>query len=159
TTLAGSLSDNFSVPLGSLIKAGPGTLVLSGNGANHNSPTVVNGGTLLVNGALPGSAATVNSGAILGGSGTVQTITATGTVSPGGPGTAIFRSGNVLFNAGSSFVAKLNGTTPGSGFDQLNVLGGVDLTAGPTLTVAPGFAAATGNTFTIISSASVKGTF
>ncbi len=159
TTFGGSLSDNISFPPTSLIKAGPGTLVLSGNGTSHTSPTVINAGTLLVNGALSSSDVTVGGGATLGGSGTVRNITATGTVSPGGPGTAILRSGNGTFNTGSSFVVKLNGTTPGSGFDQLNALGGVDLTAGPTLSVMPGFQAAAGNTFTLISAANVKGTF
>src|SRR5207253_2814686 len=103
---------------------------------------------------------TVSSGATLGGSGSVRTITAAGTVSPGGPGTGILRGSNALFNAGSSVLVKVNGTQPGTGFDQLNVSGGVDLTAGPALTIVPGFAAVAGNTFTILTATgSIKGTF
>ena len=44
----------------------------------------------------------------------------------------IFKTGNVAFSAGSTFTVALNGTTAGTGYDQLSVTGTVNL-AGATL--------------------------
>jgi len=71
---------------GGITKTGAGTLTLSNTNTNtYTGATIVNAGTLLVNGSQSASAVTVNSGAILGGTnGTVGTISvAGGTVSPG----------------------------------------------------------------------------
>ena len=125
TTFSGVISG-----MGTLVKEGTGTLTLSGSNTLTGA-TTVSAGTLLVNGSLPTSVA-VSGGTTLGGSGTVGPITAAGTVSPGTPGTAILQSGAATFNAGSSFVVTLNGTTPGSGYDQLNATGAVNLTGNPT---------------------------
>jgi autotransporter-associated beta strand protein len=143
---------------GDLVKEGTGTLTLSGFNTFSGS-TTVSAGTLLVNGSLT-SDVMVSSGATLGGFGTMGPITADGTVSPGGPGTGILTSGDASFNTGSSFVVALNGTTPGSGYDQLNTSGDVDLSGSPTLTATAGFAASSGQMFTIItSSGGLFGTF
>src|SRR4029077_323450 len=56
---------------GSLIKDGPTTLTISGNSAGYTGPTTVCPGTLLVIASQPCSPVAVNSGATLGGSGTV----------------------------------------------------------------------------------------
>ena len=104
--------------MGNLVKEGTGTLTLSGANTFVGA-TTISAGTLLVNGFLPTSVM-VSSGATLGGSGIVGAVTAPGTVSPGNPGTAILQNGAATFNAGSSFVVALNGTTPGSGYDQLS---------------------------------------
>jgi autotransporter-associated beta strand protein len=154
TTFSGQISG-----AGGLTKAGSGTFILTGNN-NYTGPTTVLAGALIVNGAQTGSNVAVSSGATLGGAGTLGSITAAGIVSPGGPGTAVLRSGNVVFNAGSMFTVKLNGTTAGTGFDQLNVSGTANLTANPTLSISAGFAANVGDTFTIIMSTNgLTGTF
>jgi autotransporter-associated beta strand protein len=157
TTFSGVISG-----LGNLVKEGTGTLTLSGSGT-FMGMTTISAGTLLVNGSLTiFSSVTVNGGATLGGAGFAGSITATGTVSPGGPGTGILVSTNAVFNAGSTFVVKLNGTTVGTGFDQLNAIGGAvnRWTGNPTLSATAGFAAAAGDSFTIITSAGgVTGTF
>src|SRR5207249_2902804 len=121
----------------------------------------------LVNGSQSASPVNVNGGT-LGGTGTVGTIISTasgGTVSTGSPETSpgILNSGNLnLAAAGTrSFVVQLNGTTAGSGYDQLNVNGTVNLT-GATLSGTVGFVPAVGNTFTIINNDgadAVTGTF
>jgi autotransporter-associated beta strand protein len=145
--------------VGGLVKDGAGTVTLSSNNT-YTGLTKVMAGTLLVNGVQPSSNATINSGGTLGGSGTVGTITAAGTVSPGGPGPGILRGGNTLFNAGSALAVKLNGTTAGTGYDQLNVTGAVSLSGSPTLNVTAVPGLAVGSMFTIIASTDlVGGTF
>src|SRR3989440_269792 len=151
---------------GGLTKTSPGALTLAGNNT-YTGTTTVSAGMLLVNGSQSGSAVNVDGGT-LGGTGTVGAITSTvsgGTVSTGSLDTSpgILNSGNLnLAAAGTrSFVVQPNGTTAGSGYDQLNVTGTVNLT-GAALTATVGFTPAVGNTFTIINNDSadaVTGTF
>jgi autotransporter-associated beta strand protein len=166
-TVSSVFSGNFSGSIsgsGGLIKAGTGAQILGGNNT-YTGSTTISAGTLIVNGTLSSSVA-VNSGATLGGTGTVGTITNAGTISPGTPKlgepgttTGILSSGTATFNTGSTFSVKLNGTTAGTDYDRLNSSGTVSLT-GATLNVTAGFAAAVGNTFTIItSSGPLIGTF
>jgi uncharacterized repeat protein (TIGR01451 family) len=119
---------------------------------------------LLVNGSQSFSAVSLNGGT-LGGTGTVGAITSTtsgGTVSPGQGAPGILNSGSVNWTSGSpSFVAQLNGTAPGTGYDQLNVTGAVNL-GGAALSATLGFSPPSGTTFTIINndgSDAVIGTF
>lgn len=88
---------------------------------------------------------------VLKGTGTVGALTVSGgKVAPGlSPG--ILNSGNVTFTGGS-FDAEIGGTTPGSGHDQLNVTGTVDLGSATTLNIThwSSFRPALNNTFTII---------
>ena len=62
-TLAAAISGT-----GTLSKAGPGTLTLTGN-SSYTGATTVNGGTLSVNGSIASSALTVNAGGTIGGNG------------------------------------------------------------------------------------------
>src|SRR5207244_8499045 len=113
---------------GGLTKTSAGTLTLSGNNT-YTGTTTVSAGTLLVNGSQSSSAVSLDGGT-LGGTGTVGTITSTasgGSVAPG-VGVGILASGNVNWSSGSpGFVVQLNGTTAGTGYDQLNVTGSVNL--------------------------------
>jgi fibronectin-binding autotransporter adhesin len=107
-------------------------LTLSGENS-YSGTTLITAGTLLVNGSQTASNVTVSSGAMLGGLGAV---------------------GGITFIAGSSFVVRLNGTTPGSGYDQLNATGAVDLSGNPMLTGTAGFQSVSGDSFTILLSGS-----
>jgi autotransporter-associated beta strand protein len=131
---------------GQLIKAGAGTLTLSANNT-YTGQTTINAGQLIVNGQQSNSAVMVNSGALLGGTGRVGALSGGGTISPGtSPG--VLSSGNVVFSSNTTFRVELNGTTAGTGYDQLNVGGTVTLAG--TLNASLGFTPAISNSFTII---------
>ena len=157
-----SISTVISGTGGQLTKQGSGTLTLSATNT-YTGATTVSNGKLLVNGSLAAaSAVTVGNGGTLGGSGTVGTVTAQsgGSVSPGSsPG--ILNVGDTTFSSGSSFVVEINGTTAGTGYDQLNVTGTIDL-GGATLSLSGSFTPSAGQTYTIIvndSTDAVTGTF
>ena len=133
---------------GALQKEGAGRMRLAANNS-YTGTTTVNAGTLQVDGSQGQSAVTVNSGTLQG-SGTVGAVSltsASATVSPGAsPG--ILNSGS--FGGGSGTVRiELNGTTPGTGYDQLNVSGSVNL-SGMSLNASLGYASSTNDQFTII---------
>jgi autotransporter-associated beta strand protein len=154
-------SDTTFSGAGNLTKDGPTTLALQGNSASFTGPTTVKSGTLVVNGSQPASAVTVASGGTLEGTGTVGAITTSGgTVSPGdGALTGILNvNGNVTFDPTAVFTAALDGTDPGTGYDQLNVAGAVNLN-GSTLDPSVGFSPGPQG-FTIIqSTATIVGSF
>src|SRR5262249_51461769 len=109
-----------------LDKRGAGTLVLSGSSASYTGSVLANDGLLLVNGSQSASAVTVGRGT-LGGNGTVGAVTSSGIVSPGENGPAILTVSGDL-NLGGAFVVDINGATAGpAGYDQLRVIGGVNL--------------------------------
>src|SRR5262249_31025033 len=94
----------------------------------------------------------------------VGTITSDGAVRPGGSNlnTGTLHSGNVRLDVLSVLGVRFNGTTPGSGYDQLVVNGSVDLTGRPTLDITPlaNLMAMNGDTFTIITATGgITGTF
>lgn len=164
---------------GSITKRGGGTAVL--NAANtYTGTTLVKAGTLLINGSETARSvrADTEAGGVkstLGGTGTVNNLTVSnGLLNPGTAGVpgVISAIGGLTFNldtdtAGSSrtFEVDLNGLSPGSGHDQVNVIGSVNLGNGiATLTGhLNGFVPAGGDSFVIISndgtSDLVSGTF
>src|ERR1051325_632558 len=167
-TLAGAVSGSAG-----LTKRGDNsTLVLSGTSYSYTGTTLVNNGQLAVNGVLTSSPIVLDGAtAQLVGTGTVASVTCAsngGSVSPGydtsflflGPG--ILNCGNLTLNAASTYFVELNGTTPGSGHDQLNVTGTVNLGGATLSIISLGFTPAVGSTFTIIANDgadAVTGTF
>ncbi|CCD94980.1 putative outer membrane autotransporter barrel (fragment) [Bradyrhizobium sp. ORS 375] len=98
-----------------LVKTGSGTLVLTAANT-YIGNTVVNGGTLEMNGsALNSTLTTVNSGGTLAGIGTVRgtQINAGGTFAPGSgtPASTMTVSGNLAFQSGAIYLVQVDPTT------------------------------------------------
>ena len=132
-TVGGASSSTFSGILtgnGGLTKSGAGTLTLSGVN-DYSGSTSVTAGTLIVGDGTSGSAAnsafTVSGTGSLSGSGTIGALTVStgGTVAPGNsPGTLTV--GNFALSGGT-YLAELSGTTAGEDYDQIAVIGTVNL--------------------------------
>ncbi len=157
-TVNGSISGS-----GGFSKVSSDTLTLNGSNT-YTGTTTVSGGGLLVNGSQPGSPI-VFLGDALGGTGRVGTITVSGslpkTLTPGVNGPGVLNCSNVTLNSTTTFAVELNGTNPGSGYDQLNVTGNVSL-ANAVLQVFPGLVLSANYPFVIFNndgSDSINGTF
>ena len=169
TRISGVVSGMGSVS--DLVKDGSGTLTLTGTNT-YSGGTAVIGGTLLVNntagsGTGTGPVGVTGSGTTLGGTGIISgpvTVFAGANIAPGNGGnnTAILNTGALTLASTSNFRVDINGTTAGTGYDQLRVTpGGVTIT-GSNLMVTVGTTLSLGQTFTILNKASVgpiTGTF
>ncbi|AZZ92667.1 tandem-95 repeat protein [Hahella sp. KA22] len=135
---------------GGLTKTGAGTLTLSATNTNTGS-IALSAGTLDVSGAV-GGAVNVASGTTLQGQGSISglvTVNSGATLQIGSsPGDLTLGNG-LTVNSGGALVARINGTTAGSGYDQYNVTGAVTL--GGTLSVLGSYSGSGGDSFTIIS--------
>jgi fibronectin-binding autotransporter adhesin len=143
-SISGQISDGTSS--GSLTKSGNGTLTLSNANNNYSGATSVNGGTLIVSGAVSGSV-TVNSGATLGGAtgvinagGTVNgsvNVAQGGTLAPGAgqtfAGTA-FTIGDSVTMSGTSTLA-INLSSSSNTADYLYIGNNLILDSGTTDTL------------------------
>jgi autotransporter-associated beta strand protein len=150
-------------PPSGITKAGAGTLQLTGDNTYPGTTTVA-AGTLLVNGSQPGSAVVV-SGGTLGGHGTVgSTTVSSGAISPEetdtGTPARLTVSGDFALGGGGTFLARIAGDAPATGYSQLRVTGTVSL-AGP-LVMAGSIPANDRTLFTLIDHTGpgpVQGTF
>jgi autotransporter-associated beta strand protein len=149
---------------GAFHKNGPARMQLISTTKNYFGTIFVDGGALQVDGFWEFSPVQVNAGKLMG-NGFVGSIymNAAGAVVEPGDSPGILNCGNL--NPGSNgygtLNVALNGPAPGTGYDQLNVTGTVNLT-GLTLAGSLGFASSPGNSFTIINNDGadpVTGTF
>jgi fibronectin-binding autotransporter adhesin len=120
-----------------ITKAGPGTLRLTATNT-YAGTTTIQEGALLVAGSLTGSAIVVNAGGVLGGAGTVGTVTVfdNGIVAPG-EGVGTLTTGVLNLNPASklSFELGVTGVVGGASNDLLQVGGLLSLDG--TLQVIP----------------------
>lgn len=140
-----------------LVKRGAGTMVLSGENT-YTGTTTVSSGRLLVNGSLADGPAAldvvIDSGAALGGSGTIHgtvLVNSGGSIRPGAsPG--ITHTGSVTFGDGSQFDVEIGGTALGTQYDQLSVTGTVTIGANVLLNLSAlgGFVPGAGQVFEIL---------
>ncbi|WP_339442324.1 autotransporter domain-containing protein [Pseudomonas proteolytica] len=150
---------------GSLIKSGAGSLVLSGD-STYRGPTTVNGGVLKVDGSLA-SQVTVNNGGTLGGSGRIGALQANSgsVVAPGNSIGTLNVSGDVSFDAGSTYAVELSNASS----DRIVAGGKANLNGGtvtlalensPTLLSQPQAQSLIGRQYTILQAAGgVTGSF
>jgi hypothetical protein len=108
---------------------GAGTTTFSGGLVQNAGQTQLNGGTL--SGGMTLNAGTLAGSGTLGGNLTVSTATLAPGFSPG----AITVTGNLNLAPTSTLTIELGGTTQGSGYDFVNVLGTANLAG--TLNVTP----------------------
>lgn len=124
----GALSGARSLSVTASGTAG-GTVILGGADTYTLATTVNSGMRLLVNGSLSsgGGLVTVNSGATLGGTGTInRSVTTTGDIAPGASLGTLSVVGNVTFGDNSNLVIE-GGRDSAS--DLLQITGNLDLTS------------------------------
>jgi autotransporter-associated beta strand protein len=136
-TLTQNTNSTYSAVIsgtGGLVKAGIGTLTLS-NTSTFAGPTTVSAGDLAVSGSLSGtSGTTVGATGTLTGTGTITPLNIAGVATAADLGTTgTLNTGNLSFTAGGVLAADITSLT---GFDQISVVGSVDMTnAGVRITV------------------------
>ena len=116
-----------------LVKAGLGTMLLSGSNG-YTGSTAVNAGRLVVDGSILGtSGVTVAAGAVLGGSGSIGGLTTvSGTLTPGNsPGELTLAS--LLLDSTATTLIEVDGLTRGSQYDGITITQAGGLTYGGTL--------------------------
>ncbi|HUO08214.1 MAG TPA: autotransporter-associated beta strand repeat-containing protein [Phycisphaerae bacterium] len=123
-TTANCTFDGKIIGLINIVKSGAAKFTLTGN--STYSTTTINGGTLLVNGAIS-SPVTINAGGTLGGSGKTGAVTNNGGKIAPGNSPGILSTGDLLLNKGSTLEIEIAGTTVGTQYDQVNVTGAVTI--------------------------------
>ena len=141
-----------------LVNNGGGTLtILTTN--DYTGATTINGGTLLVNGALGNTAVNIKFGATLGGTGAILgpvTVASGGTLSPGTSIGTLAISNNLVLAAGSTSVFEADLDT----LAKDKVVGLTKVTYGGTLSLAlSGRTPVASDTFKLFSATTYAGTF
>jgi outer membrane autotransporter protein len=141
---------------GTLVKQGGGTLTLTGMSTEFTGPTMVNNGSLIVDGSIASTQTLVNPGALLGGHGFLGgDLVSSGIVSPG----TLTVNGNYTQNANGTLRIEVAGLAP-SQHDLLVVNGHASLAGTLQLIRLGGFQLHIGDQFTfLVANRGVSGTF
>jgi outer membrane autotransporter protein len=156
-TFAINRSDTFTFGnvisgAGAFQQNGPGTTILTATNT-YTGATTVNAGALVVNGSIANSAVTVNSGALLAGSGRVGAITVNsgGMFAPGPIGTpgSMTAAGNLVFQSSALYLVQLNAANGSTS----NVTTGGSAALGGAVAASFASGSYATRTFTILSAA------
>jgi autotransporter-associated beta strand protein len=132
-TLSGEI-----VGSGEIVKENASTLVLAGNSTAFTGNITANDGTLKISGSLPNSRVSIESNAMLVGTGTIGDTVVAGIIAPGNsPGT--LTTGNYTFDIGGNYTWEVSDATgaAGIGWDQIIANGdvGINSTSGSPFTI------------------------
>lgn len=117
TTFSGGM-----IGSGGLTKSGSGSFTLSHISANtYTGNTTVSAGTLVVNGSLASPTVTVNSGASLQGTGTLNNVFLDGAFQPGNGGAGVGTLDSLTMSGTGLLHMEIGGTDQGSSYDFLNI--------------------------------------
>ena len=159
-TMAQTLTSGTAsgTPDGGLIKYGAGALTLTAANT-YTGVTIINAGALLAantSGSATGTGRVmVNAGGTLGGNGIISgavTVAGGGTLSPS-PGlspTRLTLGSNLTLNSSSTLAVVLGGTSPDTGYDQVQLAGQLTLAGNLSVSTVSGFKLAVGQTFVIL---------
>ena len=150
-TISGSLMGTYNTTFGDGIN-------FAGDGAfYHGILTIV--GSSRINGLIAAEVNLVSNGTLWG-TGTLGTLNAiSGTIAPGNSPGIININGDMILSASDNVNFEIIGTTPGTGYDQIQVTGSTNLN-GATLGLALGYSPTGGTVFNLINSpGGITGTF
>lgn len=135
-----------------LRKLGAGTALLSANNT-YTGQTLIDAGTLVINGTQKSNTVQVNANGTLQGTGSVGPVNvAGGRFAPGqSPGQFIV-NGDITFSASSTLILDIDAFVPGVGFDQVQVVNGRIFLNGAQLqmTMRAGFAPGLASAFKVM---------
>ncbi len=114
-----------------LTKSGSGTLILAATYSGTYGPTQIAAGTFQVDGTLdPAEPINLSAAATLTGTGSVGSVSSQGgIIAPGDNGPGLLTVNGLNLGGGTQFQVDLDGTTAGSGYDQVISNGHVNLTS------------------------------
>ena len=138
---------------GGLIKSGQGHIVMNGQNT-YQGDTQIKEGKLSVNGSLLNSDLTIERAGALGGTGTVGSLVAAGTIQPGNSIGTLTVAGDYAQLTGSILEIEIDGSGTA---DLLNVLGQADIQGGE-LRILGLTADALGKNFTFLDAGQITGT-
>jgi autotransporter-associated beta strand protein len=143
-----------------LIKAGIGTLVLSGTNT-YSGATLIEGGRLLINGTqLGGGDYVVNPGAALGGTGSIKgDLAVHGTLAPGASPGILTIDGNYTQASSGTLEIEAGGLIPGTEHDQLIVTGTATLGGRLDVPIFGTYMPAENDEITFLAASGIEGTF
>ncbi|UNK79197.1 autotransporter domain-containing protein [Sphingopyxis granuli] len=148
---AGSISG-----AGTVRQSGSGTTNLTGNSRGFAGATIVEAGTLAVNGSLGGTIEML-AGGRLQGSGTVGNSIIRGTIAPGNSIGTLNVTGDISFTAGSIYEVEADATGQA---DRINATGGATLDGGTVQVLAEAGNYAPRTSYTILTAdGGISGTF